>query len=638
MHKTPQLQRARQHWEAGRRADKDRRWDGALREYERATQLAPRESLYWMSLATARLQHNQIAEAEHAAGQAHALQPEALSARVLAHVLGLQNRHGEAALVYLGLPASVARNEELLMQQAECLMRACRWQDAIVSYLACLRHNPHNPVAYLNMGMAFKSLQRPRDAAVCLETAVGTDKTGQVRMQALSMLVHMLQMAMQWDDLGRHLPALMQLIDAAPDALLARIEPFTLVALPTTPAQQRRVYQAIAQGLQARLQPLPPRAARRPGPLRIGYLSADFYSHATAHLLSELLELHDRSRFEVFLYCHSPRDGTAVQQRIRAAADHFCEIHTLSDAAAAQRMREDDLDIAIDLKGYTKDTRLQILVHRPAPVQVGYLGFPGTSGGSFLDYLIGDPVVTPLEHAAHFSERIAQMPHSYQPNDSRRMLPARPARAELGLPDDAVVLCSFNQSYKVTPAMADAWTRILQAAPHAVLWQVNWADQASANFVREMVQRGVAAERLFFSPTASPAEHLARLQCADLMLDTWPCNAHTTASDALWCGVPVLTLPGQSFAGRVAASLVSACGLSELVCTDADAYVERAVALAGDPAALAALRERLHTQRDHLPLFDSRRYVRDYEALLQRMWERHAQGLPPEHLPAAPAA
>lgn len=638
MHKTPQLQRARQHWEAGRRADKGRRWDCAVREYEKATQLAPRESLYWMSLATACLRYNQLEQAERAVRQAHALEPEALSARLWAHVLGLQNRHAEAAQVYLGLPASVQRSEDLLTHQSECLLRAGRWQQAIASYLECLRHSPHSPnspLAYHNMGMAFKRLNRVRDAALSLETAIAIDKTGVIRVTALAQLVHMLQQAVQWPDLARHLPALLEVIDTAPADAVAQIEAFTLVPLPTTPQQQRRVFQAVAQRLQAPLQPLPPRMARRPGPLRIGYLSADFYNHATAHLLCEVLELHDRSRFEIFLYCHSPQDGSEHQRRIRAAADHFRDVRSMGDAAAAQCMRDDDLDIAIDLKGYTQDTRLQILACRPAPVQVGYLGFPGTTGAAFLDYLVGDALVTPLAHAAHYSERIAQMPHSYQPNDSRRALPERPARAALGLPDDAVVLCSFNQSYKISPEMADVWARILHGASNTVLWQLNRDDQASANFVREMAQRGIAPERLFFSPMASPAEHLARLQCADLMLDTWPYNAHTTASDALWCGVPVLTVPGETFASRVAASLLSACGLAEMACSDADAYVGRAVALAGDRQALLAMQKYLQEQRDHLPLFDSRRYACDFEALLQRMWDRHTQGLAPDHLPAA---
>ena len=635
MHKTPQFQqRAHQHWEAGRQADKRRRWDTALRAYEKATQLAPRESLYWLSLATAALQQNQMGQAESAARQGLALAPGFMGGQLLANALAAQNRHSEAADVYLGLPESVARTPEFLMRQAESLLLARRYQEAIASYLQSLSQVGHNPLAYQQMGRAFEQIGRPRDAALCLETAAATDSTGSIGVAALSQLVHMLRQSADWNDLERHTRALLRLLDERPADSAAHIEPFSLLSIPTTPQHQHLVGRACSERLTRSFKPLPAHGPRHAGRIRVGYLSADLYSHATAQLISELLELQDRSRFEIFLYCHSPQDGTPMQQRVRAAADHFRDIRHVSDHEAARTMRADKLDIAVDLKGYTKDTRMQILGYRPAPLQLSYLGYPGTTGCDFLDYVVGDAVVTPLTHAAHFSERIAQMPHSYQPNDGRRVLPAKPSRADLGLPDDAVVLCSFNQTYKISPEMADLWAQILREATNTVLWQVNWNDQASASFVREMQRRGVGPERLYFSPAAPTAEHLGRVQCADLMLDTWPCNAHTTASDALWCGVPVLTVPGLTFASRVAASLVSACGLPDMVCADPASYVARAVSLAQDRSALRQAQQHLQSERDRLPLFDAPRYARDFDALLQRMWDRHAQGLAPDHLQA----
>ncbi len=635
MHKTPQFQqRARQHWEAGRQADKRRRWDTALREYEKATQLAPRESLYWISLANASLQQNQLSQAEHAARQGLQQEPGLLAGQMLGHVLTQQKRHGEAADVYLNLPAAVPRDAAFLTQQAEYLLLAGRFQEAITTQLACLRLHPNNPTAYMRMGQASQQINRLADAALCLETAANTDTSGRVRVSALYQLVHMLRRAAQWSDLDRHTTSLLRLLDEQPAETMPHVDPFTLLSIPSTPQQQLLVGRARSDALLQAVRPLPARGTRRAGPLRIGYLSGDFFHHATPHLISELLELQDRSRFEVFLYCHSPQDGSDWQRRVRAAADQFRDVGHLSDREAALAMRADDLDIAVDLKGYTKDSRMQILAYRPAPVQVSYLGYPGTTGAKFLDYVLGDPIVTPLAHAERFSERIAQMPHSYQPNDGQRVLPARPARAELGLPDDAVVLCSFNQTYKTSPEMADLWAQILREAPNTVLWQLNWNDQASANFTREMQRRGVEPERLYFSASASATEHLARLQCADLMLDTWPYNAHTTASDALWCGVPVLTVPGPTFASRVAASLSSACGLPDMVCPDPASYVARAVALAQDRSALHKAQHHLQNERDRLPLFDAPRYARDFDALLQRMWDRHAQGLAPDHLEA----
>jgi predicted O-linked N-acetylglucosamine transferase (SPINDLY family) len=269
-------------------------------------------------------------------------------------------------------------------------------------------------------------------------------------------------------------------------------------------------------------------------------------------------------------------------------------------------------------------------------VQVSYLGYPGTTGADYIDYVIGDPVVTPLAAEADFSEKIAQLPWSYQPNDRQRALLPSPGRAACGLPEDALVFCCFNQIYKINPEVLDAWARILTGAPDALLWLLSWNPQGERNLRQELHRRGVDPARLHFAPKAQMEDHLARLRCADLFLDTWPCNAHTTASESLWMGVPVLTLPGATFASRVAASLARATHTDSLVCASVDAYVARAVELAGDRAGLAALRQHLETQRMRLPLFDSPATARALEALYLRMHERAVQGLSPEHLPAAP--
>ena len=298
-------------------------------------------------------------------------------------------------------------------------------------------------------------------------------------------------------------------------------------------------------------------------------------------------------------------------------------------------MRDDGIDIAIDLKGHTHNSRFEILAWRPAPLQVAFLGYPGTTGSDFIDYLIGDPVVLPLEHAEDFSECIAQLPHSYQPNDRQRPLLPAPSRASLGLPQDKVVLCCFNQSFKISPEMLDLWACILLDAPQAVLWLLDSNADARANLSRELARRGIPADRLYWAPRLSMAQHIARTRQADLFLDTSPCNAHTTASEALWAGVPVITWPGSTLASRVAASLVQACGLPDLVCGDAQRYVALATALALEPQVLHHLKAQLEAHRMSLPLFDTPRYVRDYEALLRRMFDRQQAGLRPGHLPAS---
>jgi predicted O-linked N-acetylglucosamine transferase (SPINDLY family) len=281
---------------------------------------------------------------------------------------------------------------------------------------------------------------------------------------------------------------------------------------------------------------------------------------------------------------------------------------------------------------------MDLMAYRPAPVQAAYLGYPATTGAPFIDYFIGDRVTTPLAHASHFTESIAQLDGCYQPNDAARPLPPCPPRSALGLPEDAVVLCCFNQTYKLSPHMLDLWSRILANAPRTVLWMLAWNPHAKANLVRELGERGVTADRIFFAAKLELADHIARLRAADLFLDTWPCNAHTTASEALWAGVPVLTVPGPTFASRVAASLVTACGMADLACTDDEHYVGLASALANEPATLQGLKSHLDTQRRTLPLFDAERLARDLDALLTRMHERQLAGLPAAALPAMAAA
>jgi predicted O-linked N-acetylglucosamine transferase (SPINDLY family) len=288
----------------------------------------------------------------------------------------------------------------------------------------------------------------------------------------------------------------------------------------------------------------------------------------------------------------------------------------------------------VDLKGYTQHSRPPLFAMRPAPVQVSYLGFPGTTGADYIDYVIGDPVVTPIDHAPHYSERIAQVPGCYQCNDGTRPIPVPPSRASVGLPDEAIVLCGFNQPYKISPEVFDVWCRILRQVPDSVLWLLMWNKDAPMALRREAGIRGIDPDRIVFAPHAGQEEHLARIGCADLFVDTWPCNAHTTASDALWAGLPVVTYRGRTFASRVAASLLHAVGLPELVCDSVASYEARIVELAGDSERRAALRARVEQARHTSPLFDGAALARDIEGLYERMWERALAGLPAEHFPA----
>jgi len=624
--------RAEQHRQAGLKALQASQWAAAVAEFQRATRFAPQDALMRLNLARAHARAGQSGPAIEAAREALRLDPASpLACRVLAEYLGQENRFDEAAAVFDAYPADAPRDFDFHNAHGNALFQAKRLQDAVGVFFQALALKIDAALVHYRLGLTFKDLAMTREATECFRTAISLDD-GTVRALALSLLVFEGRQTCDWSQVDDDTAQLLAALDATSDSSGQLLSPFALLAVDATPAQQRRIGALRVKGLAGAIKPLPAPGPRRPGPIRIGYLSCDFHQHATSVLMAELLERRDSARFEVYLYSHSVDDGSAIGQRVRNACEHFVDVTHASNAEVARRMRADDIDIAIDLKGHTRGSRFELLAYRPARVQAAYLGYPATTGADFIDYMIGDPVVTPLAHAAHYSEHIAQLPHSYQPNDRQRALPPAPSRASLGLPDDAAVLCCFNQVYKFSPHMLDLWAAILAQAPRAVLWMLAWNPHAQANLMRELQARGVGPERVFWAPKQGLAQHIARLRAADLFLDTWPCNAHTTASEALWAGVPVLTVPGPTFASRVAASLVAACGLPDLAAPDEASYIALAAALANEPGTLAGLKQHLESQRLTLPLFDTDRYVRDYEALLVRMFERAEAGLAPEHL------
>lgn len=547
-----------------------------------------------------------------------------------------RQRYAQAA--DLLAPFAHLPSNELLRYYGESLRRSGRPQEAIEALMQALALKIDDVDAYLQLAFAFESLRMKAEAAECFRTVAALQPDS---VMAQSYQAHGDQQCARWQDFDANLRALIGAIRGkADDAADEFGVPFTLVGLPHDPADLLKVARMSARFLSRGLQPLPAvRAqAKRPGErLRIGYLSGDFHSHATAALLVETLEARDREGFEVLLFSHGPDHGSALQQRIRAACDRFIDVSELDPAAIAARIRAERVDIAVDLKGHTAGTRFAALACRPAPVQASWLGFPGTSGADFIDYIVGDRIVTPMSDAPFYSERIAQLPRCYQPGDSTRMIappqpqpqsssPSLSLRTELGLPEDAFVLLGANPVYKITPSVFDAWMEILRQSPRALLWQLSGGEQADAQLRHEAAQRGVDPARIVFMPPVPMTEHWRRLSAADLALDTWPCNGHTTTSDALAAGVPVLTVRGEGFAGRVAESLLDAAGLSDLVCATPEDFVRQACQLAKAPWPAARPLVR--------PWVDSTAFSRDLESLYRRMWDRAVAGLPPDALPA----
>jgi predicted O-linked N-acetylglucosamine transferase (SPINDLY family) len=371
--------------------------------------------------------------------------------------------------------------------------------------------------------------------------------------------------------------------------------------------------------------------------IRVAYLCAEFHDHPMAIMMAGVFEHHDKTHFETTAISLGPDDGGKMRRRIEAAFDRFIDVQAMSDAEVATMMREMEVDIAIDLCGYAGTGRPGILAHRPAPVQVNYLAYAGTMGAPFIDYIIADRMLIPEENRIYYSERVVYLPHTYMPNDRKRPIAENtPRRTEAGLPEKGFVFACHNGAHKISPEIFDVWMRLLQTVEGSVLWLTSLNPSATSNLRREAKARGVAPERLVFAPREPETEdHLARLRLADLFLDTLPYNAHATACDALWAGLPVLTCLGNTFAGRVAASVLHAIGLPELVTSSLAEYEELALALARDPERLAAIRAKLMRNRDTEPLFDTARFTRDLETAYTMMWERTQRGEPPKSFSVA---
>ena len=444
---------------------------------------------------------------------------------------------------------------------------------------------------------------------------------------AFSQLVYHRAQACEWDNYQADQEKLVDMVRHG-----VRVPPFYLLSTPASASDQLICAQQWIRPIRP-----PPREATfeheasvESGRIRLGYLSGDFHQHATAQLMAELFERHNRDRFEVFAYSYGPDDNSPMRARLSSAFDRFVDIRALSHREAARRIHADKVDILVDLKGYTHHARPAISAYRPAPVQVSYLGYPATMGADFIDYIIVDPFVVPASQQPFFSERLVHLPGSYQVNDRRReVASARTSRQDWGLPTEGLVLCSFNNSYKISPAFFDIWMRLLRSVPGSVLWLLEANALVKGNLRSEAEKRGVDSGRLIFAPVVPSAEHLGRHRHADLFLDTLPCNAHTTASDALWAGLPVLTCSGDTFAGRVAGSLLMAIGMPELVTRSLEEYEQAALALARDPQRLIALRQKLKNNRDASALFDLPKLTGNIEAAYARMWQTWLSGQTP---------
>ncbi len=600
-------------------------YEQALASYDRALAIAPgdADALYDRGNALAKLKR--YGDALKSYDKALAINPrhaEAFENR--GNALSMLKRHAEALASYDAALALDPDSPRKLVSRGTALKELKRYEEALASYDAALARSPDDADALYGRGNALKEIKRYDEALASYDRArsIKPDHPDAFGWADAALAT------CDWE-------ATAGLGDAVATELAAgkpAVTPFTLLGICGDPALQLQCAKNyLADIMPDRPEPLRNGASKSDGRLRIAYLSADFQNHATAYLTAELLELHDRSRFEIAGISFGRDDGSAMRARLTNAFDRFHDVQARSDRDVAMLIRDLGIDIAVDLKGFTRHARPEILSFRPAPIQVNFLGFPATMGADFIDYIIADRIVLPFDQQRFYTEKIVHLPDCYQPNDSKRAIADRACtRRDAKLPEDGFVFCCFNNNYKITPGVFEAWMRLLAAVPASVLWLLRDNDGAQANLRRQAQAQGVAPERLVFADRVSLDAHLARHRLADLFLDTLPYNAHTTASDALWAGVPVLTCQGGTFAGRVAASLLQAVGLPELVTQSLADYEAAALRLAADASCLDAIRRKLEQNRQTHPLFDADRFRRHLEAAYTKMWDirQHGGGAP----------
>jgi predicted O-linked N-acetylglucosamine transferase (SPINDLY family) len=497
-----------------------------------------------------------------------------------------------------------------------------RYEEAIACHDKAISINPNYAEAWSNKGNVLNELKRYDEAFASHDRALSLKND---IPWIYGDLLHTKMRVCSWSDFEGHLETIAQQVLANQEV----ITPLPLLSLSDNALLHRKSSEIYVQSKYP-VKPVLGPIQKRPGnqKIRVAYYSADFHNHATGHLIAELFELYDKSQFEFIGFSFGPITNDEMRQRLEKSFDQFIEVGHQSDLEIAQLSRELNIDIAVDLKGFTQDSRTGIFAHRAAPIQVSYLGYPGTMGAEYMDYIIADKILIPEGAQQAYSEKVVYLPNSYQVNDRKRLISDKQfTRQELGLPENGFVFCCFNNNFKILPATFAGWMRILKAVEGSVLWLFQDNAWAVESLKQEAANQGIDPSRLVFAERMPLSEHLARQRQADLFLDTFPYNAHTTTSDSLWAGLPVLTLMGNSFASRVAASLLNAIGLPELITHTQEEYEALAVALATNPEKLAALKQKLASNRLTTPLFDTPQFTKDLERAYIQMHEQYQADL-----------
>lgn len=608
------------------------RAEEAEQQAREMTRQSPADGGAWRVLGYTLLSRSSYADAEMALRKALELDPQ--DAAALEYLGWLYRRTGDLDAAIKALRASVdidkARARAWIMLGDIYRGRKKR-KSAISHYEYALWWAPDHVHAHTSLGELLGEARRFQDAAKHRARAAELSPTLTNHVHAC----HAARKICDWATAEKFEEIVIDKLRNGPERT-DYPQPFPVLAMPS--AEPRDILAAGAQVASHYLaHPAQPhRTAQELGAgkrLRIGYLSPDMHTHPMVHLSTELFELHDRSRFEIILFDYAPpKEDSIYRKRALAAFDKVVDIRELSDAEAAKAMADEGIAIAADIAGWTTGNRAQILARRPAPATLQWMGFPGTMGAPWIDYAVVDGIVAPPGSEADFSEKLVRLPFTYQSNDRKRRIGDQVTRAQAGLPEDAFVFCNFNQSYKLNRRIFDLWMELLRQRPNAVLWLMQENEWATAALRQQAQSLGVVPDRIIFAPRLPLDQHLARIALADLALDCAPYGSHTTASDALWVGVPQLALRGGTFAARVSASLVTAIGLPELISDTLEDHRDLALRLSEDRALLTSYRARLAANRLTTPLFDSAGFTRYMEAGYEAIWRRCLDGLPPDHI------
>ncbi len=607
-------------------------FEEALSRFERALKLRPDYAEAMSNRGNALMRLRRIDDALASYDRALVLKPDFSEAHVNRGLALVQlNRVGEALSCFDRALSFEPRSADACLNRGIALLALGRASDAVKSYDRAIACRSGFVEAHVNRGNALRALAQFEEAqasymrALCLRPD---------QPFLFGDWLHAKMKACEWSGLS----AAFQALETKVEARTAAATPYAVLATPLSAACQKLAAETYIRQSSFRVSEKRPTAnrfrnGRRGDRIRLGYFSSDLRDHPVARAIVELIEEHDRTRFEVIAFSSGPPSNDQMRVRLSQAFDKFIDVHAVADTDVVAMARRMGIDIAIDLNGYTEGARPQLFATRVAPVQVSFIGYPGTTGADYIDYKIADAVVLPEGLKAHFMEKIAFLPNCYLTSDvAGCLLDPAPARASAGLPESGFVFCCFNNSFKITPKEFDVWMRLLRRVPSSVLWLVDDNSTATLNLRLEAENRGVSGERLVFAQRLDLRAHLARQQLADLFVDTFHYNAHTTAIGALWAGVPVLTTLGNTFAARVGATLLHAVGLPELVCQSVAEYEATALEFATNSGAITLLRRKLAGLRAASPLFDIKQYARHLETAFEEMWERRLAQMPPEHI------